>query len=371
MADTHYVKIAENIDHGPLTAPKVDGGFSPAFIDYLKLIFTAEQAAVIQHVEMPPGKIKTGIELAEASGRSTDEVGDLLAPLCAKGLLINYKDRYFLPSIPALINHHQHISELGPDDVEAARLYKKFFIDEGYSRYYQTSMKGTSITRVIPVRRTIEFEEKVLGSEEAHDIIDSVERLRLIPCPCRTRTDKLDERKCHDNNPIGSCITMGASAWYWENAGMGREVSAEEAKRYFDEMQEHGLVGLTDNYDHPDHSVICLCCTCCCSQTRGRLVWDNPDAIAPANFVAESNDDCIMCGACEDRCPFSAISMDDNLGRSVANAEVCMGCGVCTFACPEEALHLKRMERHEPLKDARELYTRIAIENRGGTVPSQ
>ena len=85
MADTHYVKIAENIDHGPLTAPKVDGGFSPAFIDYLKLIFTAEQAAVIQHVEMPPGKIKTGIELAEASGRSTDEVGDLLATVMAEG----------------------------------------------------------------------------------------------------------------------------------------------------------------------------------------------------------------------------------------------------------------------------------------------
>ena len=48
----------------------------------------------------------------------------------------------------------------------------------------------------------------------------------------------------------------------------------------------------------------------------------------------------------------------------------CINCGVCTFVCPEDALHLKRMERHQPLKDARELYTRIAIENRGGTIPS-
>jgi Pyruvate/2-oxoacid:ferredoxin oxidoreductase delta subunit len=368
MSNARYVRIAENIDQGPLTAPKTGDDFSPAFIDYLKLIFNAEQADVIQHMQMPPGKKNTEAELAEASGRSVDEVRDLLEPLANKGLVVNFSARYFLPSIPALINHHQHISELGPDDVEAAKLYQKFFIDEGYSRYYQTSTQGTSITRVIPVRRTIEFEEKVLDTEEAHHIIDSVERLRLIPCPCRTRTDKLDERKCHDDNPIGHCITMGSSAWYWENVGMGREVTAEEAKRYFDEMQELGLVGLTDNYDDPDHSVICLCCTCCCSQTRGRLVWDNPDAVAPANFVAQSNDNCIMCGACEDRCPFSAISMDDDLERSVADAEICMGCGVCTFVCPEEALHLKRLERHQPLKDARELYTRIAIENREGTV---
>jgi len=367
MTDTHYVKIAENIDRGPLTAPKAGDDFSPAFIDYLKLIFSAEQAEIVQHVEMPPGKKKTEAELADASGRSADEVRDLLAPLCEKGLVVKYKDWYFLPAIPLLINHHQHIAELGPDDVQAARLYQKFFVDEGYSKYYQTSMQGTSITRVIPVRRTIEFDEKILDTEEAHDIMDTVGRLRLVPCPCRTRTEKLDERKCHDQNPIGFCIAMGTSAWYFEYAGMGRDVSAEEAKKYFDEMQEHGLVGLTDNYDHPDHSVICLCCTCCCSQTRGRLAWDNPDAIAPANFVAESNDDCIMCGACEDRCPFSAISMDDDLDRSVADADVCMGCGVCTFVCPEEALHLKRLERHEPLKDARELYTRIAVENRAGS----
>jgi Pyruvate/2-oxoacid:ferredoxin oxidoreductase delta subunit len=218
------------------------------------------------------------------------------------------------------------------------------------------------------VRRTIQFEDKILDTEEAHDIIDAVDRLRLVACPCRTRADKLGERQCHDHNPIGFCIAMGTSVLYFEYAGMGRDVSADEAKRYFDEMQEHGLVGITDNYNHPQHSVMCLCCGCCCSQIRGRIAWDNPDAVAPANFVASSSEDCLMCGACEERCPFGAISIDDDLERSKADAEICMGCGVCTYVCPEQALSLKRVDRHTPYADSRELFTRIAIENRGGTV---
>jgi ferredoxin len=368
MSHTHYVDIARNIDRGPLTAPKAGDDFSPAFIDYLKLLFSPEQAAVVRHVEMAPGEKKTEEDLAVASGLSADEVRELLAPLAAKGLVIHYTGRYFLPSIPSLLNIHQHSTELGPDDVAAARLYKKYFVEDGYSRYYQASLKGTSITRVIPVRRAIKFEEKVLDTEEAHDIIDAVDRLRLVPCPCRTRAHKLDERQCRDRNPIGFCIATGRSVRYFEYAGMGRDVSADEAKRYFDEMQDLGLVGITDNFDHPDHSVICLCCECCCSQIRGRIAWDHPDAVAPSNFVAQSGDDCISCGACEERCPFGAISVDDDRDRSVTDADTCVGCGVCTFACPEGALKLTRVERHTPLADARELFTRIAIENRGGTV---
>jgi MinD superfamily P-loop ATPase len=124
-------------------------------------------------------------------------------------------------------------------------------------------------------------------------------------------------------------------------------------------------VGTTENYEDSGHTVICLCCDCCCSQLRGRTRWENPDAVAPSNFVAESNEDCVMCGECVDRCFFKAIELDEALGRAVIDEDKCMGCGVCTLTCAQEALRLKRVEREKPFSGPRELYKKIAVENRG------
>jgi Pyruvate/2-oxoacid:ferredoxin oxidoreductase delta subunit len=363
MTDAAYVQIAAALDQGPLTAPKAGAEFSPPFIGLLKLLFSEEEADLVRHLGMSRKRAKTADEVAELSDRTSDEVRAVLEPLFARGLVIGLDGRYSLPTIPTFLNYHQHRTELGPNDIEAAKLYKEFFVKGGFYRYYEGSERGTQVARVIPVRRSIKYEEKVLDIEEAHQVIDAVEHLRLVPCPCRTRAEKLGERRCVDHNPVGFCITMGSSALYFEHLGWGRKVTAAEAKSYFDEMQEHGLVGTTDNFVHFDHSVICLCCGCCCSQIGGRTLWDNPDAVAPANFVAGSNDDCVMCGECEERCPFGAISMDEELGRSSVAADTCMGCGVCTYVCPNEALSLSRVDRHEPLADARELYTRIWLEN--------
>jgi ferredoxin len=80
--------------------------------------------------------------------------------------------------------------------------------------------------------------------------------------------------------------------------------------------------------------------------------------------VAESNEDCIMCGECVERCFFKAIELDEDAGRAVVSEERCMGCGVCTLACEQGAMRLKRVERHKPLPGPRELFKKIAIENR-------
>jgi ferredoxin len=371
MSDDPYLRIAQNLDRGPLTAPKVGDDISPAFIGFLKLLFSDEEAELVQHLPQSRKHAKTAAEVAELSGTNSEHVSSTLDSLFARGLVIGMGGEYSIPPIPTFLNYHQHQTELGPDDIEAAKFYKQFFVKEGFYRYYEGSEQGTQVSRVVPVRKAIRYEEKILDTEEAHEVIDGVEHLRLVPCPCRTRTEKLGERQCTDHNPVGFCITMGNSALYFQHLGWGRRVTAEQAKSYLDEMNELGLVAATDNFVHWDHSVICLCCGCCCSQIGGRTLWDNPDAVAPANYLAESNEDCAMCGACEERCPFGAISVDDELERSVAQPELCMGCGVCTYVCPEEALGLARYDRHQPLTDARELYTRITIENRGGTVDAQ
>jgi Pyruvate/2-oxoacid:ferredoxin oxidoreductase delta subunit len=371
MSESAYLKIAENVDAGPLTAPKANGDFSPAFIRFLKLLYTPGEAEIVQYLTMPAAtslaevvaSMLSADDLARAAGKSAVEVTEVLDALVRKGSVIGFGGNYGLPLTHVLVNQLQFTKEIGPSDVEAGQLYQQFFIKDGFYKYYQNSEKGSRVVRVIPVQRTVRPGQQILETEEAHKIIDGVSNLSLVPCPCRTRTEKLGIRECKNDTPVGFCIMMEASALYFQSIGVGRQVTAAEAKRYFDEMQDLGLVGTTENFEEAGHTVICLCCQCCCSQLRGRTRWDNPQAVAPSNFVAESTDDCIMCGHCEERCFFGAITLDDQQLKSVVDAERCMGCGVCTIACEQEALRLKRVEREKPFPTAGELLGTIASEN--------
>jgi ferredoxin len=366
MSDQAYVGIARAVDAGIQGAPKAGGELSPAFIAYLKLVYTPAEAELVQHLTMP-AKFKSSAELAAAAGRDPAEVQEILAAALARRCLVGAGDMFCLPAVPMLLNYHHLYPEVKPDDLEAARLYRQFFIKEGYYRYYEGSEKGTPVMRVIPVEQSIDGEQQVLSAEEAHAVLQNLatDELALVPCPCRTRTEKMGDRECRDRNPVGSCIFIGMPAALFKANGLGRAVTKAEAIRYFDQMQELGLVATTENYLSPDPTIICLCCECCCSQVRGRTRWDNPDALLPSNFVPRATEECLMCGTCEDRCFFGALSVDEEAGRVVADPEKCVGCGVCTLACPQDALKLHRYERTQAFPTSRDLYKTIAAENKG------
>ena len=44
------------------------------------------------------------------------------------------------------------------------------------------------------------------------------------------------------------------------------------------------------------------------------------------------NDECIMCGACAENCPVSAISAGDD--KYVIDPDTCISCGACAGVCP-------------------------------------
>ncbi len=263
-----------------------------------------------------------------------------------------------------LVNHHHMYTEVEPDDVEAAKLYQDFFIKEGFSRRYESGDEGTSIGRAITVKKAIEHGEKILAIEEAHSIIDMAAHIQLVPCSCRVRAEKMGDRKCKDRNPVGSCVMMNMSALGMDSMGLGVSATKEETHRYLDEMMMHGLVAHTENHSHPVYNIICLCCECCCSQTRGRIVWDNPAALAPSNFIPQANDDCVQCGKCVKRCMFNALHIDEETEKVVVDVEKCLGCGVCTITCKPEAIKLHRFERSKIYATPQELYRKIDSENK-------
>jgi heterodisulfide reductase subunit A len=49
---------------------------------------------------------------------------------------------------------------------------------------------------------------------------------------------------------------------------------------------------------------------------------------------------CGGCHTCEGLCPYTAIVMVDDVGRSIAyvNEVQCKGCGTCAAACPAQAI---------------------------------
>jgi formate hydrogenlyase subunit 6/NADH:ubiquinone oxidoreductase subunit I len=349
---TVYTRIAQKIEEQePHTAPKAeDGSIHPAFIGHLELMYSPEEAEIVQHLNLFEA-FTSSQEVARASGKSLEHVERTLAGL---------------PPIPLLLNFHHFYPEVRDGDIEAAQLYEAYFVKGGFYKKYENLKGGTPVGRVIPVNRAIESNEKVLAAEEAHDYIlnHSSEELALVPCPCRTRTEKLGIRECKDEFPIGACIMMGAAAQHFEMVGLGKRVSKQQALEYFDEMVELGLVGHTLNARLGDR-LICLCCGCCCSQTRGRTRWDNPDALSPSNFVPKPGEDCIGCETCAERCLFDALALDEETDQIRVDVDKCIGCGVCTLACTQETLKLHRYERSSiAFETPQKLDEAMARENR-------
>jgi Pyruvate/2-oxoacid:ferredoxin oxidoreductase delta subunit len=364
--ETAYDRIARKIDEqDPHTAPRAeDGSVHPAFIKHLELVYSPEEAEVVQHLNVLDAFTSTE-ELAKASGRESEYIEEILARVQAKSGVIGLGNMYCLPIIPMVINAHQFYPEIKPGDIEASKLYEEYFVKSGFYRKYETVKEGTPAGRVIPIDRTIDANQKVLAAEEAHDYIlnHAEDDLALVPCPCRTRTEKLGTRECKDKFPVGACIFIGGPALIFETNGLGKRVTKQQAIDYLDEMVELGLVSHTLNTRAGDR-LICLCCGCCCSQLRGRTRWDNPDAMSPSNFAPVAGDDCIGCEACADRCLLDALALSEETGRIEVNLDKCIGCGVCTLACPQESLKLHRVERTSiAFETSRDLDEAMAREN--------
>ncbi len=365
MANSAYVNLWSKLDENFATAPKdPEGNPQPSFMKFLELVYTPQEAELLQYMPRP-GQFITAQELADAAGKSLEPVEEVIDGVFKRNALLDMGNFYSLPFMPMLLNHHQVYKEVKADDLEAAKLYQDFFIKDKYYIHYEGSKKGTPVFRTIPVGVAIEPEQKVLSAEEAHEFIlnHASEEMALTPCACRTRTEKMGIRECKDTKPIASCIMLGPTALHFEKLGLGKRVTQEQAIQYFDEMQELGLVGQTDN-TISGSTVICLCCGCCCSQLRGRTRWDNMSALLPANFIPRAGDDCIECGVCTERCFFNALAIDEEVGRSVVDPDKCIGCGVCTLTCPQETLRLYRYERSTPFDTSKEMVKTIARENR-------
>jgi len=337
-------KIAKKLIRKPHSIP-TDENDEPTetYIEYLSLMYNPEIAKIVQILPVFPDGISI-TKFANEVNIDKKELIEILSEVRQKRFLINFGTQYALPDpfmmydVPFIVKENYE----GPDAKKFADLSRKFFIEDKYYKKWETSWKGTPYMRVLTVSEEIDPEHEIIPLEEVYSIIDKNNSFAVIDCPCRLRAGISGVRECTDKYPIHNCLQIGPAA---ANIGIdpgATKISKEEAKELMKQSAEVGLVLATDN-TAKFTSVICSCCECCCGMLRGLTEFDNPRAIAKANFISTiDNDACTACETCLGRCKFNAITVKD---FATINPEKCIGCGLCAVTCPSNAIMMKRFER--------------------------
>ncbi len=315
------------------------------YIEYLSLMYNPEIAKIVQILPVFPQGIHI-TEFANQVSIDKQELIEKLSEVSRKRFVVTRGRQYSLPDafmmydVPFIVKENYE----GPDAKKFADLSRKFFIEDKYYKKWETSWKGTPYMRVLTVSEEIDPDHEIMPLEEVYSIIDRNSSFAVIDCPCRLRAEISGVRECTDKYPIHNCLQIGPAA---ANIGIdpgATKISKEEAKDLMRQSAEVGLVLATDN-TAKFTSVICSCCECCCGMLRGLTEFDNPRAIARANFISSIDKDaCTACETCVDRCKFNAITVNDFAN---VNSEKCIGCGLCAVTCPSDAILMKRFEREQ------------------------
>ena len=348
--EDNYAILAKKLDAAVngLSPLGTQGKISETWMEYLKTLLTPEEVKYIIHLPVFPSFISVG-KYAKKIGKTKEEARKILDKLFETDcvMISNAKKNKFAIHFPLFIFDGPPLAfdKYPPEKTKKlAELSLKYLVEEEWYRNFEGSAE-TPLSRVIPVQESIKSASSIIPYENVEKLVENAETLAIQECVCRKRLEVVGKRKCKDKYPLETCIAIDAGAQYSIARGHGREITKEEAKKLLKEFNKMGLIHCTENFAQGSHNLICNCCSCCCNLIGGITRWDNPRAVAAANYIVnvKQPENCIKCEECIEKCNFKAISISDS--GPIINKDKCMGCGVCVVNCPEEVLELKRLDR--------------------------
>ena len=283
----------------------------------------------------------TVAELAQKLGKQEEQVNQILKGLFEKGVIFMTSKGYqFARDIFQL--HDATACDVRSDKVwgrELLDLWEDFCQSEWYADWAKMVQTWKMpLWRVVPARKAISRETKLLPSEDIEAILEKATRFALANCSCRRIATRCD-------SPVDVCLQINRGADYAITRGTGGELTREEAMKIMDVAEEAGLIHSVYNGSTVTN-VICNCCTDCCIfyyplGKHGVL----EKGVAKSRFQAEVDKvACTGCQTCVERCPFEAVEMVKILGEKKLKAQIssqkCFGCGVCAVGCESEAIRL-------------------------------
>ncbi|TFG05008.1 MAG: hypothetical protein EU536_03250 [Promethearchaeota archaeon] len=365
MSEEYYAILAKKLDATlqGLSRIGTQGNVSETWMEYLRTLIPKEDIKDLIELPVFPGTLSVR-KFAKKINKNEEEATAILQRLFHNDAVMrvgkeNHKYGIHLPflifDVPPLNYENMH-----PEKAKKlAELSYQYLVEEEWYRNFEGS-PGTPLSRIIPVQKSINTESEVLPYEKVEEIVKSARILSIQECACRKRLEYLGGRKC--DHPLESCIGVNQGAQYFIDRGHAREISKQDALKLLKELNERGLVHTTENFGEGDHTLICNCCACCCNLIGGITRWDNPRAVAKANFIAspQNLENCTLCHTCIEICNFNAISIKDDY--PYVDSTKCMGCGVCVVNCPSGVFSLDRKQQETIYSNLIELGLKVAKE---------
>jgi MinD superfamily P-loop ATPase len=85
--------------------------------------------------------------------------------------------------------------------------------------------------------------------------------------------------------------------------------------------------------------------------------------VCSSYYAVINEEECTLCGTCEDRCQIDAITVDED--TALIDNDRCIGCGICVVSCDFDAIHMKEKDEAErwiPPENTFKTYINIAKE---------
>ncbi|OGO21839.1 MAG: hypothetical protein A2144_14365 [Chloroflexi bacterium RBG_16_50_9] len=201
--------------------------------------------------------------------------------------------------------------------------------------------------RVLPKWQAIKDIPGILPCEDMREIIKAQELLVLIHCGCKR---SYRERQC--GIPDESCITVGRTAQYNLERGLGRKITHEQALEIIGKFNQYPIINLVVN-QRDVGQLICNCHSCCCGALK--------EGVASSRFIATVDaEKCRACQTCVERCQFGAAKLQyyPEIGaeRACVDTELCLGCGDCVISCPHGARSMKLVRPPEHIPETLSIY---------------
>lgn len=179
--------------------------------------------------------------------------------------------------------------------------------------------------------------------EECERIFDIATSIVQLPCVCRHFAGAPERGYC-----LGVTVTPQDEVFAEAFAAFadGPDTSAfqrlnrAEAVGLLRRAEDEGMMHSVWTFKSPFIAGMCNCnlaSGCMAMKTTLELGYKT---MWKGEYVAEVEESgCVGCGACVERCPFGAVSLDERRVATV-DREACYGCGICRSACGFEAIAL-------------------------------
>lgn len=346
MAD-NYTQLAAHLDKLPGGFPATESGVEKRI---LQRLFTDEEARIACALTMLPEPVDN---IASRLDMDAAKLAPMLDSMSRKGLIfrITKAQPQYMAAQFVIGIWEYHVNDLDPGLIKDFNEYAPHLAR-------QWAQQKTKQLRVIPISKSLTPEMKIMPYEAAEQIIRSQSKIVVAPCICR-KEHKLAGKGC--DNPLEVCLCFGSGAYYYEENGLGRAITRQEAIAVLQQGMNAGLVLQPGNSQKVMN--ICMCCGCCCQVLKNLKALPYPaEAVNSSYYAAVDEDKCIGCGVCEDRCHMNAISLNETAHIDLKR---CIGCGVCVPTCDAEAIKLAAKSpenRWTPPVSVFETYFNIARE---------